>query len=305
MALTTVFAKGVTSNATENDKASSLPVGVWQAEKDEEDICDNSIPTANTTGKSSQTSLPLGAQLDPPLLDLESGNNNNNSATEVVVVPGAPSDGGLQAWLQVLIAHLVIFSMWGYINSFGVFQTYYINVLDQSPSDISWIGSVQVFLLFFIGTFSGRATDADYFRHVFAVGTFLILLGVFMTSICTTYWQLFLAQGICTSIGNGLLFCPTLAILPIYFSKNRVGLAASGTTTGGMIIPGLFEGLLPRIGFGWTLFVLGLIMLVFQVLCLILSRTRVPPRSFGPLVEFSAFREVPYLLFAIGLFLCF
>jgi hypothetical protein len=32
------------------------------------------------------------------------------------------------------------------------------------PSDISWIGSIQIFLLFFIGTFSGRATDAGYFR---------------------------------------------------------------------------------------------------------------------------------------------
>jgi MFS family permease len=224
------------------------------------------------------------------------------------VMPGPPPDGGLQAWLQVLVAHLVIFNTWGYINSFGVFQTYYIGALDQSPSDISWIGSVQVFLLFFIGTFSGRATDAGYFRHTFVFGTILILLGVFMASLYTEYWQLFLAQGICTGIGNGLLFCPTLALLPTYFTKNRamaVGLAASGTTTGGMIIPGIFEALLPRVGFGWTLRVLGLIMLVFQLIAFALGRTRVPPRSIGPLVEFSAFKEIPYLLFAIGIFFCF
>lgn len=69
-------------------------------------------------------------------------------------------------------------------------------------------------------------------------------------------------QGICTSIGNGLLFCSTLAILPTYFNKNRamaVGLAASGITTGGIIINGIFEALLPRVGFEHTLRVLGLI----------------------------------------------
>lgn len=30
----------------------------------------------------------------------------------------------------------------GYINSFGLFQTYYASTLDLPPSTISWIGSV-------------------------------------------------------------------------------------------------------------------------------------------------------------------
>jgi hypothetical protein len=45
--------------------------------------------------------------------------------------------------------------------------------LNRPPSDISWIGSIQVFLLFFIGTFTGRLTDAGYFRQVFMVGSFI------------------------------------------------------------------------------------------------------------------------------------
>ena len=61
----------------------------------------------------------------------------------------------------------------GFINSFGVFQTYYVTALSRPPSDIAWIGSIQVFLLFFIGTFTGRLTDAGYFRQVFLVGSFM------------------------------------------------------------------------------------------------------------------------------------
>lgn len=74
--------------------------------------------------------------------------------------PGPPPDGGLRAWVTVATGHLVIMNTWGYINSFGVFQTYYATELGLPPATISWIGSIQVFLLFFIGTFTGRITDA-------------------------------------------------------------------------------------------------------------------------------------------------
>jgi MFS family permease len=223
--------------------------------------------------------------------------------------PGPPPDGGLQAWNQALVAHLVIFNTWGYINSFGVFQTYYVQtLLRRSPSDVSWIGSLQVFLLFFIGTVSGRATDAGYFRHTFVVGSVFLLVGMFTTSICKEYWHFVLAQGLCVGVGSGLLFCPTLALIPTYFSKRRalaVGIAASGTTTGGMIIPGLFSALLPRIGFAWTVRVLGFITLAFQVVSFALARTRIPPRKTGALVDWAAFREMPYVLFTISVFLSF
>ena len=222
--------------------------------------------------------------------------------------PGPPPDGGLQAWTQAFIAHLFIFNTWGYINSFGVFQTYYVKQLGHSPSDISWVGSVQIFLLFFIGTLSGRATDAGYFRPTFIVGTIIQLLGVFMTSLSTKYWQLSLAQGVCTGIGSGLLFCPTLALIPTYFTRNRaiaIGIAASGTTTGGMLLPGVVEAALPRIGFGWTVRIIGFMMLAFQLTSLALARTRVPPRRIGPIIELSAFQEPQYALFAIGIFFCF
>lgn len=101
--------------------------------------------------------------------------------------PGPPPDGGLQAWTQAVMGHLVVFNTWGYIISFGVFQSYYVTTLNHPPSDVSWVGSVQIFLLFFIGTFSGRATDYGLFRATFLLGSFFLLLGVFMTSLSTRY----------------------------------------------------------------------------------------------------------------------
>lgn len=202
--------------------------------------------------------------------------------------PGPPPDGGLQAWTQALMGHLVVFNTWGYINSFGVFQTYYVNALNQTPSAISWVGSIQIFLLFAIGSVSGRATDAGYFRAVFIAGSVLQLVGIFMTSLCTQYWHLFLTQGICTGIGNGLLFTPALACISTYFSKNRalaLAIAATGNATGGMVFPAMVETLLPKIGFPWTMRALGFLMLGITSVSLALMKTRLPPRKAGPLIE--------------------
>lgn len=201
--------------------------------------------------------------------------------------------------------HLVIMSTWGFINSFGVFQTYYITALRRAPGDISWIGSIQIFLLFFIGTFTGRATDAGFFRPVFFFGSFLGCFGLFMASLSTTYWQLLLSQGVCCGLGNGFLFCPALSLTSTYFSKKRslaLGIAAAGSATGGMIFPAMVQQLLPKIGFGWTMRSLAFIQLLFLIICNIWIRPRVPPRKSGALVDWKSFKEAPYVFYAVGMF---
>jgi MFS family permease len=203
------------------------------------------------------------------------------------------------------MGHLVVMNTWGFINSFGVFQTYYVALLNRPPSAISWIGSMQVFLLFFIGTFTGRLTDAGYFRLVFLFGSLLNLLGLFMASLSTQYWQLFLAQGVCCGLGNGCLFCPALSVLSTYFSRKRalaIGIAAAGSATGGMLFPAMVQQLLPKVGFAWTVRALAFIQLGCLAICNIFMKTRMPPRKTGALVDWKSFKEATYCLFAAGMF---
>jgi MFS family permease len=219
-----------------------------------------------------------------------------------------PPDGGFRAWLQVAMGHLVVFNTWGYINSFGIFQQYYSEKLNRPPADISWIGSLQILLVYFIGTFSGRAIDAGYYRPVLASGLILQILGVFMTSFSNQYWQLILAQGVCQGLGNGLLFCPTIALLSTYFAKKRtvaISCAACGAATGGMVFPAMAKQLLGPIGFPWTVRCMGFVVLANAVFIFAFARTRIPPRKTGPFFELEAFKELSYVLFAAGTFLCF
>jgi peptide chain release factor 1 len=219
--------------------------------------------------------------------------------------PELPPDGGLQAWLQVLTGHLVAFNSWGYLISFGIFQPHYESQFSLPPSTISWIGSLEVCLIFLIGTFSGRAFDAGYFRHALAVGLFLQILGVFMTSIASEYWQVLLAQGICQGLGNGIIFAPTIANISTYFTSKKtiaISAAACGAATGGMVFPLIAQQLLPKVGFRWTVRVMGLVVTVASGMILLLARTRLKARKAGPLVEWAAFKEPAYVLFAVAMF---
>lgn len=149
--------------------------------------------------------------------------------------PPPPPDGGFQAWLQVAMGWLIIFVTWGYVNSFGSFQAYYTQTLPEDASTISWIGSIQVFLTFFIGAFSGRLLDAGLFVPTLFVGGILQLLGIFMMSLSTKWWQLLLSQGVLTGIGGGIFFCPSMGLIATYFSNRRalaVGITSTGNSVG-------------------------------------------------------------------------
>ncbi|KAI7473584.1 MFS monocarboxylate transporter-like protein [Hortaea werneckii] len=222
--------------------------------------------------------------------------------------PGPPPDGGRLAWTQAAMLHLTIFSTFGFTTSFGSFQTYYEGTLNLDSSTISWLGSLQIFLLFFIGTFSGRAVDAGLFRPVYIAGSAMQLLGAFTTSVSTKYWQLVLSQGICLGIANGLHFCPAMSLASTYFFKKRslvLGIGALGSCTGGVVFPILAQQLIPRIGFPWTVRIIGFIMLATNAVTIAFYRTRLPPRRSGPIVELSAFREPIYVLYCVAAFMFF
>ena len=110
---------------------------------------------------------PVGDWL--PEADVEDGDRDDKPETPNAPVPGgggppgghAFPDGGFEAWLVVLGAFVALFCSFGYLNAFGVYEAYYQEFIlpDKSASAISWIGSIQVCLLFCTGVFAGSAFD--------------------------------------------------------------------------------------------------------------------------------------------------
>ncbi|ORY66592.1 major facilitator superfamily domain-containing protein [Pseudomassariella vexata] len=221
-----------------------------------------------------------------------------------------PPDGGFNAWLQVFSSWCVIFCTFGLVNTFGVYQTYYEDALpDSSSSDISWIGSMQGCILLCGGMISGPLYDAGYFVELIWGGLFLIVFGQFMTSLCTTYWQVVLAQGLCIGVGCGIVFLPSTAIISQYFSNRRslaTGISSSGSPLAGVILPIVFNQLLQKVGFAWATRCIAFILLAVAITPLVFLRTRLPPsKHHRALVDTSAFKEATFLTFAIGGFFAF
>jgi hypothetical protein len=196
------------------------------------------------------------------------------------------------------MAFLTCVSTWGYINSFGVFQTYYTEALGETPSTVSWVGSLQLFVIFAVSVFSGRALDAGLFLPTFVTGAVIQVVGIFSNSFSKTFWQLLLSQGICTGLGSGIVFCPAMGIVTTYFLENRalaIAIVSTGNSFGGIVYPIIVRSLLPKIGFAWTIRTLGFVNLACLATATACFRARLPPRKGGPIAELSAFREVPYL----------
>lgn len=219
-------------------------------------------------------------------------------------------NGGLMAWLQVAAGWSIFFNTWGVMNTFGIFQTYYElgELFTQSSSNIAWIGSIQALCLVSTGLVSGPLYDRGYFRALMVVGSFLMVFSFMMLSLATAFWEVLLAQGFCYGIGAGLIFVPALAIIPTYFSTKlglAVGIAASGSSLGGVIYPIVFYNLVNSIGFAWTVRTIGFIVLGTLLLPVCFMKMRVKPARPRAFLDWSAFTDWPFAIFTLSCMLGF
>ncbi|OQE11492.1 hypothetical protein PENVUL_c002G09293 [Penicillium vulpinum] len=262
------------------------------------------LTAAASSYTTSATTYPTLTEESPLFVPSNSHQQDEDRKAENNEIP----DGGLVAWTQVLTGHLVVFNVWGYITSYGFFQEYYVQTLDISPANASWIGAVQMFLVHFLASLSGRAMDAGYLRQCITLGCFFQVAGALATSFGTKLWHFWLAQGIVSGIGHGLVFSPMISLYATYFNSKRVmavSLASCGAATGGMAFPVVAYKCFDNIGFAWTVRIMTAIILFNSIIIVKYTRSRIIPRSPPPWIDFSAFHERPYLLFSIGSFLIF
>jgi hypothetical protein len=72
----------------------------------------------------------------------------------------------------------------------------------------------------FFGALIGHLYDYGYLRTLLWVGSFMVVFGMIIFSLCAEYWQVLLAQEIVRGLGAGCLFIPSVAVIPAYFSTS-------------------------------------------------------------------------------------
>ncbi|KIM38501.1 hypothetical protein M413DRAFT_242415 [Hebeloma cylindrosporum] len=222
-------------------------------------------------------------------------------------------EGGVRAWLAVTGAFLVQFTGFGYINSFGVYQDFYVReyLTASTPSEIGWIGGVQVFLNFSLGAFTGRLFDRGYFYHLMISGVVIHAISVFTLSLSqkNVYYQVFLTNGVGVGLASGLTYTASLAIPGHYFRRRRslaVGIISSGSALGAVIHPIMLNRLINGpVGFHSAVKISAAINVFLLVVAACLTRTRLPPKELQRFPIMQWLKEPGYLAFFVSAIFCF
>lgn len=150
------------------------------------------------------------------------------------------------------------------------------------------------------------------------LGSALFLLGTFMTSLCSEYYQFFLAQGLCLAVGMSFLTIPCIAVISRLFVRNRgfaIGLVIAGSSVGGVVWPIEMDNLLNSdgISFGWTLRIVGFTMIPLCGFVVLTVRSpfnnpeerKHEQPSTHLKTDFSVVKNPAFILLSVGLAICF
>ncbi|KAK0611347.1 putative MFS monocarboxylate transporter [Immersiella caudata] len=187
-----------------------------------------------------------------------------------------------RAILSVFGGFLSLFCTLGFLNAFGVFQQHYkASILqNMTESDVSWIGTVAIFLIFLFAPITGILVDRFGPRWLLIGGSIGTLLSVFLTSLCTQYCQFFLAQGGLQGISMAFVTWPPTAVVSRSLPTHRglaLGTVVGGSSVGGVIWPIMLARLLDQstLGFGWVMRIVGFMMLpLFVIVCFTVREPR-------------------------------
>ncbi|EPS33230.1 hypothetical protein PDE_08192 [Penicillium oxalicum 114-2] len=194
--------------------------------------------------------------------------------------PGPPPDGGAEAWMSVLGAFCGLFVSFGWINCIGIFQTYYEThqLRNLSTSTVTWITSLETFVMFFVGPIFGTLFDNYGPRAILLGGTFFHVFGLMMASLSTEYYQFILAQGICSPLGASAIFNASVNSVSTWFAKRRafaLGITASGSSLGGVIFPIMVSNLIPKVGFPWAMRICAFVILAMLAIANATLKSRI------------------------------
>ncbi|KAK0385861.1 hypothetical protein NLU13_7038 [Sarocladium strictum] len=226
-------------------------------------------------------------------------------------------EGGIAAWLVVFGSFCALFAVYGLINTSAVFATYFKDHLlsDYTPSQIGWIFSLYLFLVFFAGVQVGPVFDRHGPRWLVAIGFLLIVASLMLLSLCKEYYQIILTYSVMGGLGGALLNAPAYSAIAHFFNARRglaTGIASTAGGVGGIVFPLLLRHLLSPegVGFAWSCRILGFFMLGLAIPANLFIRSNPKvqalehekPKTASIWPDLSVFRDVGFALASVGFF---
>jgi len=168
---------------------------------------------------------------------------------------------------------------------------------------------LQAYLLFAVGIITGPLFDRGYFRHMMIGGSVLYVGCVFAQAQAQqdAYYQVFLSQALGQGLAQGIIYLPSVAVMSHHFRKRRafaMGIAVSGSSTGGIVLPILINHLLVNKGYIWAVRASGFFVLGACLIAnLLLSSRYVPHHKTAATPSLlNLIRDWPYVVCIASVF---
>lgn len=159
------------------------------------------------------------------------------------------------------------------------------------------------------GPIVGTLYDKYGPRQLIFWGSILHVFGLMMCSLGTQYYQILLAQGVCSAIGVSAIFQPSMNCMNGWFDKKRgaaFGIVATGSSLGGVIFPIMVSRLIRQVGFPWAMRTCAFLILALLIFTNLTVRTFQPirPQKLTRTLLAQPFRELNFVFLCAGFF-CF
>ncbi|KAI8636466.1 major facilitator superfamily domain-containing protein [Parasitella parasitica] len=220
-------------------------------------------------------------------------------------------DGGY-GWFVVLGAFLVQVTSFGTCTSWGVMQDYFerntFNDLPNVTVKLSFVGTLAMVCLNAVSPIIQICVSVFGIRIVLIVGTILVALGLEMAGFSTQIWHLYLTQGVVFGVGASCIYVAIMGVAPQWFTKRRglaLGIIASGSGIGGLIIPFVMTAINGSLGFAWTFRILGFICLICDTVACLTVKERNPSsvrsrKKLSQIVNFAVLKDANFVIFCIA-----
>uniref|UniRef100_A0A8R1DWE0 MFS domain-containing protein n=1 Tax=Caenorhabditis japonica TaxID=281687 RepID=A0A8R1DWE0_CAEJA len=179
-----------------------------------------------------------------------------------------PPDGGW-GWVVVLGSFFVHVFADGFVYSFGVLVETLMLEFNANNTTSSLIISLLTGLTLGSGPLASAVCNKYGCRITTITGACIALVGCACSYFATAMWHIVISVGVIMGIGFGLMYCPAIVIVTMYFENKRslaTGIAVAGAGVGTVLFAPINAFLINN--YGWrSVFLAFMFVLVLCALC--------------------------------------
>ncbi|KAM9704889.1 LOW QUALITY PROTEIN: monocarboxylate transporter 2-like [Menidia menidia] len=195
-----------------------------------------------------------------------------------------PPDGGW-GWAVVLGSFISIGFSYAFPKATTVFFKDIQLIFDASYSQVAWISSIMLAVMYAAGPISSILVNTYGCRPVVMLGGCLCSSGMILASFCNSVVQLYLCIGVIGGLGLAFNLQPALTMIGRYFLKRRPlanGLAMAGSPVFLSTLAPLNQFLFNAFGWRGSFLILGGLLLNCCVAGALMRPLAPPPSALAP-----------------------